>query len=163
MTAAQRGTATHKVLQYLDFARTGSVEEISREIQRMVTDRFITEEEGNSADPGKLADFFATDLGKELLAAPVREREYKFSLLLPGEDFFSDAQGEEILFQGVIDCWFENESGITVVDFKTDRTPDPERYRPQVEAYTKALEMLLCRQVSRTALYFFATGEIFFL
>ena len=163
LTAAQRGTATHKVLQYLDFARTGSVEEISREIQRMVTDRFITEEEGNSADPGKLADFFATDLGKELLAAPVREREYKFSLLLPGEDFFSDAQGEEILFQGVIDCWFENESGITVVDFKTDRTPDPERYRPQVEAYTKALEMLLCRQVSRTALYFFATGEIFFL
>ena len=163
LTAVQRGTATHKVLQYLDFARTDSVEEISREIQRMVTDRFITEEEGRSADPGKLAAFFATELGRELLAAPVREREYKFSLLLPGEDFFPDAQGEEILFQGVIDCWFENENGITVVDFKTDRTPDPERYRPQVEAYTKALETLLCRPVSRTALYFFATGEIFFI
>ena len=163
LTAAQRGTATHKVLQYLNFDRAGSVEEIAREIQRMVESRFITEEEGRSADPAKLADFFATELGKELLAAPVREREYKFSILVPGEDYFADAEGEEILFQGVIDCWFEDANGITIVDFKTDRIPKPEQYRPQVEAYTKALETLLCRKVSRKALYFFATGEIFFI
>ncbi len=163
LTAVQRGTATHKVLQYLNFAHAGSVDEITGEIERMVKDRFLTEEEGRSADPGKLAAFFATDLGKEMLAAPVLEREYKFSLLVPGEDYFADAEGEEILFQGVIDCWFENENGITIVDFKTDRTPKPEQYRPQVEAYTKALETLLCRKVSRTALYFFATGEIFFI
>ena len=163
LTAAQRGTATHKVLQYLDFDRVGSMEEIAREIERMVRDRFLTEEEGRSADPARLTAFFATELGRELLAAPVREREYKFSLLLPGEGFFVDAEGEEILFQGVIDCWFENENGITIVDFKTDRTPMPEQYRPQVEAYTKALEFLLKKRVSRKALYFFATGEIFFL
>ena len=163
LTAAQRGTATHKVLQYLDFDRVGSVEEINREIERMVRERFLTEEEGRSADPTKLAAFFNTELGRELLAASVREREYKFSLLVPGSDFFPEAAGEEILFQGVIDCWFEDENGITVVDFKTDRTPDPERYRAQVEAYAKALEMLLGRRVNRTALYFFATGEIFFI
>ncbi len=163
LTAAQRGTATHKVLQYLDFAHTGSVEEITREIQRMVNDHFITEEEGRSADPAKLADFFATDLGRELLAAPVREREYKFSILVPGEDYFADVEGEEILFQGVIDCWFEDENGITIVDFKTDRIPDPEQYKPQVEAYTRALQELLGKNVARKALYFFATGEIFFI
>ena len=163
LTAAQRGTATHKVLQYLDFDCAGSLDEITREIQRMVTGQFITEEEGRSADPEKLVTFFATDLGRALLAAPVREREYKFSILVPGEDYFADAEGEEILLQGVIDCWFEDQNGITIVDFKTDRTPKPEQYRPQVEAYTKALEILLGRQVSRKALYFFATGEIFFI
>ena len=163
LTAVQQGTATHKVLQYLNFDRVGSVDEIAREIERMVTAQFITEEEGRSADPEKLTAFFTTDLGRELLAAPVREREYKFSILVPGEEYFVDGKEEEILLQGVIDCWFEDRNGITIVDFKTDRTPRPEQYRPQVEAYTKALETLLCRKVSRKALYFFATGEIFFI
>lgn len=163
LTAPQRGTALHKVLQYLDFARTGSAEEIAGEIDRLTAGQFITGEEGRSADPCKLAAFFASELGRELLAAPVREREYKFSLLLPGEDFFPGAEGEEILFQGVVDCWFEDERGITIVDFKTDRLPDPERYRPQVEAYARALEELLGRRAARKALYFFATGETFFL
>ncbi|MGN1003291.1 MAG: UvrD-helicase domain-containing protein, partial [Oscillospiraceae bacterium] len=163
LTAPQRGTALHKVLQYLDFARTGSEEEISGEIDRLVTGQFITAEEGRSADPRKLADFFMSSLGRELLAAPIVEREYKFSLLLPGEEFFPYAEGEEILFQGVVDCWFEDERGITIVDFKTDRVPEPEQYRPQVEAYARALEELLGKSVARKALYFFATGEIFFL
>ena len=163
LTAPQRGTALHKVLQYLDFDRTGSSEEISREIDRLVAGQFLTGEEGRSADPGKLAAFFASPLGQELLAAPVKEREYKFSMLLPGEEFFPDAQGEEILFQGVVDCWFEDERGITIVDFKTDRVPKPEQYRPQVEAYTRALEELLGKGVARKALYFFSSGEVYYL
>ena len=163
LTAPQRGTALHKVLQYLDFARTGSVEQINAEIDRLVAGQFITAEEGESADAAKLAIFFASQLGRELLAAPVKEREYKFSMLLPGEEFFADAEGEEILFQGVVDCWFEDQNGVTIVDFKTDRIPKPEQYRPQVEAYSRALEELLGRPVTRKTLYFFATGEVFFL
>lgn len=163
LTAPQRGTALHKVLQYLDFEKTGSVEEITAEIERLIDKQFITAEEGHSADAAKLADFFASPLGQELLMAPLREREYKFSILVPGEELFSGAEGEEVLFQGVVDCWFENEHGITIVDFKTDREPDPEQYRPQVEGYTRALEELLGKPVARKALYFFSTGQIFFL
>lgn len=163
LTAPQRGTALHKVLQYLDFDRTGSAQEIRGEIERLVREWFLTEEEANSADEYKLAAFFASPLGQELLAAPVREREYKFSMLVSGEEFFPGAEGEEILFQGVIDCWFENENGLTVIDFKTDRKPQPEQYRVQVEAYTRALEELLGRPVARKVLYFFSTGEFFFL
>ena len=163
LTAPQRGTALHKVLQYLDFDRTGSAQEIHGEIERLVRDWYITEEEGKSADEEKLLAFFTSPLGQELLAAPVKEREYKFSMLVPGEEFFSGAEGEEVLFQGVVDCWFEDENGLTVVDFKTDRRPEPEMYRTQVEAYTRALEELLGRPVARKVLYFFSTGEFFFL
>jgi ATP-dependent helicase/nuclease subunit A len=163
LTAPQRGTALHKVLQYLDFDRTGSISEISQEIDRLVAGQFLTAEEGRSADAGKLAAFFASDLGRELLAAQVREREYKFSLLLPGEDFFPEAEGEQVLFQGVVDCWFQDGQGITVVDFKTDRVPRPEQYRPQVEAYARAIHEVLGQPVARKALYFFATGETVFL
>ena len=163
LTAPQRGTALHKVLQYLHFDRTGSAEEIAGEIGRLVAGQFLTPEEGRSADPHKLAAFFRSSLGQELLAAEEKEREYKFSLLVPGEEFFPGAEGEEILFQGVVDCWFADERGITIVDFKTDRVPRPEQYRPQVEAYARALEKLLGRPAARKALYFFSTGEIFFL
>lgn len=163
LTAPQRGTALHKVLQYLDFKKTGSEEEINGEIERLVNKQFITVEEGHSADTSKLAEFFASPLGRELLAAPTQEREYKFSLLIPGEEFFPGAEGEEILFQGVVDCWFEDENGVTIIDFKTDREPDPEQYRPQVEGYARAMEELLGKPVARKALYFFATGQIFFL
>ena len=55
--------------------------------------------------------------------------------------------GEEILLQGVVDCCFETAAGLTVVDFKTDRVRTPEEiaertqhYRPQLEAYSRALE-----------------------
>lgn len=163
LTAPQRGTALHKVLQYIRLEKTGSAQEITGEIARLVEQQFLTAEEGRSADAGKLARFFASPLGKELLTAPVLEREFKFSLLLPGEEFFPDAQGEKVLFQGVIDCWFENEHGITIVDFKTDRVPQPEQYRPQVEGYSKALELILGRPVARRTLYFFATGQIFLI
>lgn len=159
LTASQRGTALHKVLQYLDFDRTGSLEEISGEIDRLVREEYMTREEARSAHPQKLLDFFTSPLGRRLLRAPVRQREYKFSLLLPAREFFPQAGEEEILFQGVVDCWFEDGEGITVVDFKTDRRPDPEQYRAQVGAYAKALELLLGKPVARKVLYFFSTGQ----
>lgn len=34
-----------------------------------------------------------------------------------------DLTGEKLLLQGVVDCCFMEEDGITVLDFKTDRGP----------------------------------------
>ena len=51
-----------------------------------------------------------------------------------------------MLLQGVVDCCFETLEGITVVDFKTDRVDRrsvaarAEEYRPQLAAYSRALE-----------------------
>jgi len=71
-----------------------------------------------------------------------------------------------MLLQGVVDCCFETGAGVTVVDFKTDhvRTADDirrraEHYRPQLEAYSRALEQVLERPVARKVLYFLHTGE----
>ena len=76
------------------------------------------------------------------------------------------AAGEEILLQGVVDCCFETADGLTVVDFKTDRVfsalevrQRAEHYRPQLEAYSRALERVLEKKVVRRALYFLAAGE----
>ena len=74
-------------------------------------------------------------------------------------------EGEEILLQGVVDCWFAEEGGLTVLDFKSDRIrPGGERargegYRPQLEAYSHALERVTGREVIHRILWFFETGK----
>ena len=90
-------------------------------------------------------------------------REFKFSLLVPARTYFPDTGEEEILLQGVIDAWFDDGTGVTVVDFKSDRIRPggedaaAERHRVQIEAYSQALERILDRPVKRKALWFFAT------
>ena len=76
------------------------------------------------------------------------------------------AEGETILLQGVVDCCFETPEGLTVVDFKTDHVftaPEvrqrAEHYRPQLEAYSRALERVLEKPVTLRTLYFLAAGE----
>ena len=66
-----------------------------------------------------------------------------------------------LVLQGVVDCAIVEPGGITVLDFKTDRVTAEtaprraESYRPQLEAYTHALERVLEKEVSEKLLYFF--------
>ena len=92
-------------------------------------------------------------------------REFKFSILVPAEDYFPHATEEQILLQGVVDCWFETEDGITVVDFKSDRVNEATLaqrtadYLPQLNAYAKALSLLTGKPVTRRVLWFFALNR----
>ncbi len=163
LTAAQRGTALHLVMQYIDFARTDTVEQVRREIARLVEGEYLTPQQGEAVRPEKIAAFFASPLGREVTASPTLQREFKFSLLAAAWDYYPEAgAGEQVLLQGVVDCCFETLEGITVVDFKTDRVTETtvaERaraYRPQLEAYSRALAELTGRPVVRRVLWFFA-------
>ena len=165
LTASERGTALHLAMQYLPLEGDHSVEGIRKELDRLETEGFLTHLQREAADPEVLAAFFASDLGKRLLAAPECYREFKFSVLTQGAEYGPGLEGEEILLQGVVDCWFAEEGGLTVLDFKSDRIrPGGERargegYRPQLEAYSHALERVTGREVIHRILWFFETGK----
>lgn len=166
LTAAQKGTALHLVMQYMDFERAETAEAAAAEIHRLVELALLTPEQGDAADPARIAAFFNSPLGRELMASPSLRREYKFSILVPAGDYYPEAGGEEqLLLQGVVDCWFETLEGITVVDFKTDRVTRQtvlargEEYRPQLAAYSRALEEVTGRKVVRRMLWFFALDQ----
>ena len=167
LTPAQRGTALHMVMQYLDFERTGSLAEIEDEISRLVLGQYITPQQGAAVDPADILGFFQSDLGLRLRKSPRVEREFKFSLLVPAADYYKEAEpGEEVLLQGVVDCWFAGADGaVTVVDFKTDRVDESsverraEGYRPQLDAYTRALSQAAGVTVKRRCLWFFSVGR----
>ena len=164
LTPAQRGTALHLVMQYLDFSRGGSEEEIAAEIRRLVDGEFITELEGEAADPKPLAAFFRSELGMQMARAQLH-REFKFSVLVDAQDYYPGISGEKLLLQGVVDCWFETKDGITVVDFKSDRVSEQTvmgrvaDYAPQLETYARALSAMTGKPVTRRVLWFFALGR----
>ena len=167
LTPAQRGTALHMVMQYLDYGRTGSFGEIADEVTRLVEGRYITPQQGNAVNPADILAFFRSELGARLRRSPRVEREFKFSLLSPAADYYPGAErGEEVLLQGVVDCWFEEEDGtVTVLDFKTDQVSADEAprraldYRPQLDAYTRALSQAAGVTVGRKCLWFFSVGQ----
>ena len=87
-------------------------------------------------------------------------------MLVDAREYEPEASGgDSILLQGVVDCCFETDEGLTVVDFKTDRVKSDEElrqrtehYRPQLEAYSLALERVLEKKVVRRVLYFLTRG-----
>ena len=166
LTAAQRGTALHQVLQYIDFEKAETVEGVQAEIARLVEEQYITPQQGEAVDPAPIAAFFRSDLGQQLLSSVSLRREFKFSILEPASRYYPQAgEGEQVLFQGVVDCYYETLEGITVVDFKTDRVTKrtvaerAEHYRPQLEAYSRALEEITGKRVIRRVLWFFALNQ----
>lgn len=164
LTPAQRGTALHLAMQHLPLDSDLSVEGIGKTVKGLVEKKYLTQLQGDAVDIPKLAAFFESELGQQIKRAKVLHREFKFSVLVPAREYYPRAEeGEEVLLQGVVDAWFEDERGITVVDFKSDRVTagsegqKAEEYRPQLEAYSRALESILEKPVCRRVLWFFAT------
>ena len=161
LSAAERGTATHALMQYIALDCT----DVSAEVTRLVAQRRLTEQQGLAVDTAAVERFLQSPLAEEMRNAKQLWREYRFSILVDGAAYLGEsAQGEELLLQGVVDCFFETEQGLVVVDFKTDRVAGEdqrrrtEEYRPQVDAYSAALEQIFQERVCRRVLYYFFTG-----
>ncbi len=166
LTGAQRGTATHLVLQYMDFAETGSLESVRAEIERLRQKQLLSDKEAAAVDAGAIVKLFASPLGQRMLKAEHREREFKFSLLCDAGDYFPGAAGEQVLLQGVVDCCIEEGGALTVIDYKTDavRTEDEiaaraEYYAGQLRAYAAALRRIFGKEVREGVLYFLSVGK----
>ncbi len=163
LTAAERGTATHLVLQYLDFSNMDA----AGQVEDLRTRRLLTDQQADAVDTRQLERFLESPLAEEIQRAGTVLREYRFTLLMDARDYDGAAAPDErMLLQGVVDCCFETAEGLTVVDFKTDHVRTPEEvaertqhYRPQLEAYSRALERVLEKKVVRRALYFLVPGE----
>lgn len=82
------------------------------------------------------------------------------SALSPEND--KEGFSEAVLIQGVIDCLFREEGPIILLDYKTDSVLEhqgglealKEKYRFQLELYSKALHDILGEPISEIWLYF---------
>ena len=165
LSAARRGTATHTLLQHVDFRSCGSVGALREEAARLVSTGLLQQEEAAAVDYGAVQRFFASPVGQRLRAAEGVRREFRFQLLADASDYFPGAAPEDqLLLQGVVDCCFPEDGGITVLDYKTDRIGAeqvPERaadYLGQLRTYALALERIFGLPVKHCILWFLHPG-----
>ena len=72
-----------------------------------------------------------------------------------------DLDGGETILQGVIDCMFEEDGQIVIIDYKTNSSSDniKGKYKKQLELYKIAVEKATGKTVKECWLYMFKTGE----
>ena len=151
-SGAARGTAEHRFLSLvnLDEIKISGVDaaKLAAARNRLVEEKIFTEEEGLWIRPEAAAGFFASELGKRMLASPEIHREWDFNLYIEERD---------MILQGIIDCAFREDDGWILLDYKTDRIRDEkefmDEYRPQLAWYAVALRKLTGLPVKESWLY----------
>lgn len=161
LTPAQRGTATHKFMQFSDYAAARA--DIESELARLVDGGFLSEDEGKAVNVSAAKRFFMSSLAERIFASDNVMREKKFAALFPAKFFYPELTGEaaeeKIVVQGIADCVFIEDGKLVIVDYKTDTGVDAEalldRYSAQLGIYREALSQALGMPVKETLLYSF--------
>jgi ATP-dependent helicase/nuclease subunit A len=165
LNAAERGTVYHAVMQQLPLHAGLTIEEVQKTLDQMQLLQMLTAEQYSSVDVQVIFGFYETEIGQRLLRSKQVLREAPFSYGLQAGEIYpfspEATQTEMVLIQGVIDCLFEDEKGLILLDYKTDavRTADiphlAERYRTQLELYARAVEQIWKKKVSQIYLFYF--------
>ena len=190
LTAAERGTVMHLLMEKANFAEAvafaeragddasgGAKAYLQTVADRLLADDILTTEEYDSLNIDKAAAFFDTKIGQRAAEAASagklrKEKEFIFTMDMselvggsaePAEGIIDPAF--ETIVQGVIDCFFEEEGSIVLIDYKNSymgagRTVEDirETYASQIDLYSRALEGATRKTVKEAYLFLFDTG-----
>ncbi len=169
--ANEIGTLYHLVMSVIDIkavAENGPVY-AKNELDRLVAEDIISENDMKYIEPEKIIAFFESELAKRMAKSPNINRERAFQIHIPASEYdasLSDkSKNEKIILQGIIDCFFEEEDGFVLFDYKTDKVKNGseeirEKYAKQLELYSRAITELTGKPVKERYLYLFDTNEV---
>ncbi|WP_310604008.1 UvrD-helicase domain-containing protein [Anaerosporobacter sp.] len=167
---ARRGTIYHKVLECIPILEQPTVLKIQEAIVGLVEKAILSEVEAAVVNPYQIVSFMKSDIAKRMKQAGEQgkiHREQQFVFSVKANEIRPDLMSEEpILVQGIIDCFFEEEEEIIIIDYKTDYVPKEDgeeilrsRYKVQLDYYQKAIEQITGKKVRQRILYSFTLGK----
>ena len=174
-----RGTAYHLAMYRLSPEECGSTEAVNDGLARLVAEDFLSQQEADMIEPGKISRFYASPLGQTAADAFRRgklSREKQFISRLTVSEFRqiretgryekAEEDGEWMILQGITDAYVETEDGIILWDYKTDSVYGEEgpaelieRYGIQMHLYAEALSAAIGKPVSEMYIYSFALNR----
>ncbi len=168
---AERGTAYHRLLSLLPFAEMGPEADISGilpgVLEELVRTGAFSDREKELVRLQDICAFLESPLGVRARAAAAGgklKREQQFVIGLPAREVGDWDSDELVVIQGIIDAFFEEEDGLVLYDYKTDRVDTPEelreRYSVQLDFYERALAQITGKPVKERYLYSFRFGMI---
>lgn len=159
---AYRGTAYHRALELLDFSTMESREDVERALSLFRQEKRMDEESLSLLDSAVLWAFLCSPLGISMGKAQKEGRlhkEQQFVIGIPAREMKLCDSDELVLIQGIIDAYIEEEAGLVLVDYKTDRVAEgglaslAQRYAVQLEYYKRALEQMTGKKVWKKVIY----------
>ena len=154
------GTITHLVLQKMDFNLIKTKDDIKDFIQELVYKNFLSQEEAEKINIENIYVFLNSDFAKKIKKSKKIYKEKPFFMKIKAKEFLKESENEEILVQGIIDLYFENDdNNLILVDYKTDYLNPTEedtlinKYKMQLELYKEALEGATNKKVSEVYIY----------
>ena len=167
LRGASRGTAIHKIMQFMDFKKASQDPEA--ELRRMQNADILAPIEAESIQPDKIRAFFNSGLYQRIAVSDTILKEKQLfvqigKLNLPEDSSllqnYLDTDGIMI---GTVDLLFHEPDGWVLVDYKTDRVQEAvqltEKYALQLGLYQKAMELVLNAPVKQAYIYSFALNE----
>ncbi len=177
---ALRGTAMHRVMECYHFA---GEQPAAEQIEWQVAHGLLTEEMCALVNVSAVEKIVRSELGERMKKAEragLLHREKPFIMGFTADELetFGFAGVEETeqtsadltLIQGIIDVFWEEEDGLVVLDYKTDRVESAaqliDRYEAQLRLYGEALERIFGKEgrpklaVKERLLYSFRLGEV---
>lgn len=165
MNSAERGTALHTAFEKLDFkealAHRGDPDYIADFLQKLVTDEIITEEAKESISISAINGFIKSEIFERASASPNLQKERAFNIT-------KKIDGETVMVQGIIDCYFEEGDDLVLLDYKSNyidkEDPDAKNriislYNEQIRLYAEALNTITQKNIKEAFLFLTGIGE----
>ncbi|MCL2286212.1 MAG: helicase-exonuclease AddAB subunit AddA, partial [Firmicutes bacterium] len=159
-TPMQMGSALHVVTEHLDYKIHTNAHAVENLLTDLTARNLLTHEEAAFIDRAKIETLINSPLAERIRNSSNVYRETPFILALPAAELYPDnpaAQNENVLVHGIIDCYFEENGEIVLVDYKSDAQPT--RHTTQMEIYKKAIENATAMKVKEVLIYSFALGK----
>ena len=162
-----RGTAYHKALELMDLSAENTLAALAADLRAHERSGALPNGYYDLLNLNKLLRFKKSALAARMLTAEKKGKLYReqpFVLGLPANRLNAAfPETETVLIQGIIDVFFEEEDGLVIADYKTDRVQTAEelrtRYQVQLDYYGEALMRLTHKKIKQKLLYSFALGE----
>ena len=178
------GKAHHQVMAYINPKADMSREYVLSEIERICAMGEITDADKETISIDFIQGFFENELGMRMIEADKNgrlHRESPFEISVKANVYEPSLYGnalydeDEIIVQGAIDCYFEEDDGIVLIDYKTDKfrgdLSNEEEvqsfinkkiydYTVQIELYTEAIQSITKKNVKEKYLYLFSVSRM---
>lgn len=174
---ASRGTAYHKVMERVDFRELSvwggkrDFDSLSALFDAWCSQGILTKEEAAAVNRSQILSFASSPVTARMAKAQAAGRLYRekpFVMGVPAGEVYPGCESEElVLVQGIIDVYWQEEDGLYILDYKTDRVGKEDgeqvlvrRYRAQLSYYADALSRAMGLPVREVYLYSFTLNRL---
>lgn len=167
---ASIGTLVHLVMEHIDLTQTLDRENLIEQIKNIESRKLLKPRDANfilNRYLDKLFRFFHSDIGIRIRKSNFVKRESTFIIKKKANELLDILrEDDDILIEGVIDCYFYEDDHIILLDYKTDAVKEgnidilKEEYKYQINSYKKALEDLTKKKVKASYLYLFSIDSV---